>query len=191
MSDELTATDRPSAPTRAIKGFGSVYLRGRVWWIRYSHRGREYRESSRSEHEGTAWRRLKARWKEIGRGRFVGPSEDRITVNALLDALTTEYETNGRRSRATLPSRLAPLRAALGDMRAVDVTGAHVERYKADSLRGQEPPPRRPDRRAAPGGAGHGQPGAGGPPQGVSACGRAGTSDQRPGHSALTRAQRA
>jgi integrase len=124
----------PSEPRRAIKGFGSVYPRGRVWWIRYSHRGREYRESCRSEHERAAWRLLKARWKQIGRGRFVGPSEDRVTVAALLDALVTEYATNDRRSRATLPSRLAPLRAAFGDMRAVDLTGAHIERYKTDRL---------------------------------------------------------
>jgi hypothetical protein len=32
-----------------IRGFGSPYLRGRVWWIRYHHRGEEYRESTRSE----------------------------------------------------------------------------------------------------------------------------------------------
>jgi integrase len=131
VSDEPTA---PENAKRAIRGFGSVYRRGRVWWVRYSHRGREYRESSRSVHEGVAWRLLKARWKQIGRGRFVGPSEDRVTVNELLDALVTEYATNDRRSRATLPSRLAPLRGVLGDMRAVDVTGAHIERYKAERL---------------------------------------------------------
>jgi integrase len=134
VSNEPAAVEHASDVKRAIRGFGSVYQRGRVWWVRYSHRGREYRESSRSEHERAAWRLLKARWKQIGRGRFVGPSEDRVTVPALLDALVTEYATNDRRSRATLPSRLAPLRAAFGDRRAVDLTGAHVERYKAERL---------------------------------------------------------
>jgi integrase len=55
-------------------------------------------------------------------------------VSELLDALVTEYVTNGRRSWATLPSRLAPLRAAFADMRAVDLTGARVEEYKATRL---------------------------------------------------------
>jgi integrase len=129
VSDESTVDLK-----RASQGFGSAYRRGRIWWVRFNHRGQEYRESSRSEHERAAWQLLKKRWKQIGRKRFVGPSEDRIRVSELLDALVTEYVTHGRRSRATLPSRLAPLRAAFADMRAVDLTGAHIERYKADRL---------------------------------------------------------
>jgi integrase len=105
-----------------------------VWWIRYSHRSRDYRESSGGERETDAWRRLKERWKQIGKGRFVGPAEEKVTVNSLLDALEIEYETNARRSRSTLPSRLLPLREALGDKRAVDVTGAEIERYEAARL---------------------------------------------------------
>jgi hypothetical protein len=48
----------PTPPKRAIRGFGSVYQRGQVWWIRYSHRGREHRESTRSDRETVAWRLL-------------------------------------------------------------------------------------------------------------------------------------
>ena len=125
----------PAPTKRAIRGFGSVYQRGQVWWVRYSHRGREHRESTGSERETDAWRKLKQRWKEIGRGRFVGPSEDRVTVNAILDTLVTEYATHERRSHGVLSCRLAPLRAAFGDMRGVDITAAHVESYKASRLK--------------------------------------------------------
>jgi hypothetical protein len=60
-----TMPDEPKAPgrKRAIRGFGYVYQRGRVWWVRFSHRGRDHRESSGSEHERDAWRLLKERWK--------------------------------------------------------------------------------------------------------------------------------
>jgi integrase len=91
MSDETTtisvpesATSEPDTPTgrkRAIRGFGYVYRRGRVWWVRYSHRGRDHRESAGSERETDAWRLLKERWKAIGRGRFVF-GEDRVTMGA-------------------------------------------------------------------------------------------------------------
>ncbi len=38
------------------RGSGAVYLRGTIYWIRYSHRGREFRESSESESETVARR---------------------------------------------------------------------------------------------------------------------------------------
>ncbi len=91
MSMDETAVDQETQPNpdgadtgpvrakRAIRGFGYAYQRGRVWWVRYSHRGRDHRESTGSERETDAWRLLKARWKQIGRGRFVF-GEDRATM---------------------------------------------------------------------------------------------------------------
>ena len=32
-----------------MRGLGNVYKPGPVYWIRYHHRGREYRESARSD----------------------------------------------------------------------------------------------------------------------------------------------
>jgi integrase len=117
-----------------IRGFGSPYLRGRVWWIRYHHRGEEYRESTRSERLLDAQRLLKDRWKAIGRGKFIGPQEEKVLVNDLLDMLVADYMQNGRRSTNTLTGRIEPLRAAFGFKRAVDVKGDAIERYKADRL---------------------------------------------------------
>jgi len=140
MSDDVEqqpGDQGPPAPdpkAKGVRGFGSTYLRGRTWWIRYHHRGQEFRESSKSEREPVALRLLKARWKQIGRGKFIGPKEEKVLVNDLLDALVRDYEQNGRRSVDTLTGRLEPLRAAFGARRAVDVTGAAVEGYKADRL---------------------------------------------------------
>ncbi len=120
-----------------IRGFGSPYLRGRVWWIRYHHRGEEYRESTRSERLLDAQRLLKDRWKQIGRGRFIGPQEEKILVNDLLDMLVTSYEQNGRRSTGTLRGRIEPLRVAFGAWRAVDVKGTAIVQYKTDRLTAQ------------------------------------------------------
>ena len=124
----------PEVRIKGIRGFGSPYRRGRVWWIRYHHRGKEYRESSGSERVLDAERLLKKRWKQIGRGRFIGPDEDKVLVNDLLNALELNYQQNGRRSADTLKGRLEPLRAALGTCRAVDTMGSALEQYKAERL---------------------------------------------------------
>jgi hypothetical protein len=86
---------------RAIRGFGYVYPRGRMWWIRYSHRGRDHRESAHSSRETDAWRLLKERSKQIGRGRFVF-GEDKLRMADLFRALELDYRNNRRRSVGTL-----------------------------------------------------------------------------------------
>jgi hypothetical protein len=134
---EIENAAEPGGPVPRAKtgrGFGSAYLRGRTWWIRYHHNGTEYRESSGSEREADALRLLKARWKQIGRGKFIGPREERVLVSDLLDALERDYGLNGRRSVDTLKHRLEPLRKAFGTWRAVDVSGEAVEQYKSDRL---------------------------------------------------------
>jgi hypothetical protein len=131
---ETTKSTPATVARSAIKGFGYVYLRGRTWWIRYSHRGRDYRESSRSDNPVHAQRLLKERWKQIGRGRFVGPSEDRVRCDELLDALLVDYQNNGRRSLGTLKWRLRPLQAAFRLDRAIDLTEVRIERYKSERL---------------------------------------------------------
>lgn len=128
---------RPDVPTRtrpSMKGFGRVYPRGTVWWIEYWHRNQQYRESSKSPRRVDAERLLKRRLQEIGCGLFIGPSEDRMLLTDLLDAVRIDYEVNGRRSLPTLGFRLAPLRAAFAGARALDVTEPRIERYKAARL---------------------------------------------------------
>jgi integrase len=142
---------RPEDPRAAgntqgprLKGFGYLYRRGTIWWIRYSVRGRDFRESSHSEREGIAHKLLKTRWQELGRGQFIGPSQERVTLEDLLTSLETEYEVNKRRSIGTLKGRLVHLRAAFGSCRAVDVNEGKIELYKQMRLaekttRGKKP----------------------------------------------------
>jgi integrase len=77
---------------------------------------------------------LKRRWQEVGRGRFIGPAEDRVTLEDLLKTLEDDYAVNQRRSARNLTYRLRHLRAAFGDMRAIDVTEDRIERYKSQRL---------------------------------------------------------
>jgi integrase len=120
-----------------MRGFGRTYTRGDVVWLEYWHRGRQHRQSTRltgPAGERAAERVLKERLKEIGRGRHVGPKEDRFTFAELLDGLVTNYTNNGRRTSGDLVWRLAPLRQAFAGDRALDVTGDRIEGYKATRL---------------------------------------------------------
>ena len=50
---------------------GRVFKRGSAWWIGYYHRGKEFRESSRSESETVARKLLKKRLGEMGSGELL------------------------------------------------------------------------------------------------------------------------
>lgn len=110
---------------------GRTYQRGSLWWVEYWHRGRQYRESSGSTREVDATRLLKKRLKEMGKGNFVGPQEERVTVEELLQDLETDYQIRGRKSIVTLRANLKAIRAAFGDDRALDVTASRLRRVVA------------------------------------------------------------
>ena len=111
-------TEEKLADKPKLKGFGYLYKRGKLWWIRYSVRGKDFRESSGSERDTNAMRLLKRRWKEVGKGRFIGPSEDRVLIDGLFQTLEGDYTINGRRSARNLKYRLRHLKTAFGGMRA-------------------------------------------------------------------------
>ena len=135
MVDQLLTEIGRKRPRVRVPGFGTLILRGRIWFIRYSHRGHRREESSRSEYQKIALRLLKKRVQESGKGRRLDPAaEERVRMRDLFDALETDYKNNGRRSADTLVFRLIPLREAFEKDRAVDVTATRIERYKAARL---------------------------------------------------------
>src|SRR5262249_22303913 len=86
------------------RGLGQPYLRGTTWWIRYSYRGKQQRESSHSTRESDAIALLKKRLGEIGRGRLIGPNAERVIVSELTERLLRDYTINARRSHASAAS---------------------------------------------------------------------------------------
>jgi integrase len=114
-------------------GLGSTYLRGQIYWIKYSHRGRMFRESSGSTEEAQAKKLLKHRTKQMGRERgFIGPSEEKVSFEALVEVVEKDYAINGRRSADKLKCRIAHLRAAFAFDRAVDIKADRIRTYIAN-----------------------------------------------------------
>ena len=113
------------------RGSGSIYLRGTTYWIRYSHRGVEYRESAESESETVARRLLNARIRETGkRGKFLGPAEERLRFEDLAAMFRNDYVVNNRRSLRRVDASLKQLRNYFGLDRAVDITADKINSYK-------------------------------------------------------------
>lgn len=114
-----------------MRGMGRIFNRGEVFWIAYSHRGREYRESARSAREADARRLLKKRLGEIGRGKLVGPQEERVTFEDVAADYLRDYELRGLRSLKTAEGRVAHLRSFFGLDRAIDITMDRIRAYQA------------------------------------------------------------
>ena len=115
-----------------MNGMGRMFQRGAVWWIAYSHRGREYRESTHAigtKGEALAGKLLKKRLGEIGRGRLIGPQEEKVTFEDLASDLERDYTINARRSAETLGYQLRHLRQGFALLRAVDITTDRIRGY--------------------------------------------------------------
>lgn len=105
-----------------MKGMGRMFKRGSAWWIAYYHRGKEFRESSGSENEAQARKLLKKRIGEMGRGRLIGPVEEKVTFEEMAQDFLADYQTNGKRSLRSARLSVNHLAAFFGLDRALDIT---------------------------------------------------------------------
>lgn len=118
-----------------MRGMGRVFKRGSAWWIGYYHRGKEFRESSQSESEARARKLLKKRLGEIGRGRLIGPVEEKVTFEEMAEDLLRDYQVNARRALSAIQFPIRHLRESFAPDKALDIT---TDRVKAHIARRQE-----------------------------------------------------
>jgi integrase len=118
-----------------MRGQGTVYRRSgtSAVWIAYWFRGKQYREPG-GKNEAEARRKLKARLKEIAADRFIGPQDERVTVDELLNDLIIHLRNKGAKAVPKLQSHLMAVRAFFSLRRASEVTTPLVERYIKERL---------------------------------------------------------
>jgi len=109
---------------KGTKGLGRVFRRPRspYWWVSYTFRGQEIRESTKRKNKDEAVNFLKDKLAAIQTQRYVGPAADQVTVAELLHDLTVTYDIHGRASRRTLRSHVAAWTEKLGAEKAVNVS---------------------------------------------------------------------
>jgi integrase len=111
---------------------GSVYRRGRIWWVKYYRNGTAFRESSKSPRRSDGRRLLRKREGEISTGSFFGLTTERLRFEELARDLLTEYQANGRKSLVWAQRRIeCHLTPFFGGLCAIDITTDRVRAYSA------------------------------------------------------------
>ncbi len=109
---------------------GMLYRRGSIWWVKYYHNGRCFRESSKSQKRSDGKWLLQNREGEFTTGAFLGLETERVRFEELAQDLLNEYQTNNRKSLVWLKRRInLHLMPFFGGFRAVDVTTERVRAY--------------------------------------------------------------
>jgi integrase len=108
-----------------MKGVGHVYLRGRIWWIKWHLHGRPRYESSHSESKAKALELLRKRMRSR-----TSPSEERVSYEDLEQGILQDYEIKKYRSMGDLANvRLKHVRGFFRGQRAVDITTPRLRQY--------------------------------------------------------------
>lgn len=118
-----------------MRGDGSIYQRGNVWWIAYSFRGKSYRESAHTKNQIEASKFLKKRLKQVERPNFVGSKEDKWTLADMKTRIDASYERKENRSLETFHYCFAHLEDAFQFRRVVDISTAAVAKYVNERLK--------------------------------------------------------
>jgi integrase len=112
-------------------GMGRIFQRGRVWWVSYYVEGREYRESSKSEHKGVAQDLLKERISDIRQGKL--PSM--LTLETLSTSFVADFILRGRKDIKGVKRKLGNVVQYLGKNEKVSrVRTDKLQEYQAHRL---------------------------------------------------------
>lgn len=131
-SDPATEPTHGERPRGRMRGLGRIYQRGAIWWVQYSHRGKVYRQSSKSSNRTDAVKLLRRKLGEIGRGRLIGPDVEKTTFADLAGMLLNDYRVNGRRSLDRVEAAVGHLREAFSEALALDITADRITSYVVD-----------------------------------------------------------
>ncbi len=132
-----------------MRGDGRIYSRSgsQFWWIGYYNRGEQVREVAKhprtgkkleatEENRTEARKFLDRRIREIANDKegirpFIGPQQERITINELLDALKADYELRGKWNDR-VHSTVKRLREYFGKCRAMSVSSEDVAAFQLE-----------------------------------------------------------
>src|ERR1017187_2155323 len=112
------------------RGNGTVYRRGRIWWIQYFVRGLIVPESSHSTEKADAENLLKQRIGEVAAGRRVGP--ERATIADLCALVVEDNQLRNLRDAQHVEWRYkAHIEPVLGSLLVSRFGSAQVRQYVA------------------------------------------------------------
>jgi integrase len=112
------------------QGEGSVYLRGRIWWVQYRSGGRAYRESAKTEKKTEAIEFLKKKQGEISLGHKPSRDFERTTFEDLKEAYWANFEKQEKRDRERAETIMAHLEKVFKGRKAIDIDEKLIDEYE-------------------------------------------------------------
>jgi integrase len=113
---------------------GTVYKRGKTWWIKYYHNGKPIYESAKSEKKMVARKLLDQREGNIANGKAPGVHFEKVTFEELATDYLTDYRINEKRTCIRAEQCLKHLNGFFCLMRAPDITSSKVAHYMEQRL---------------------------------------------------------
>jgi hypothetical protein len=110
---------------------GTIYQRGRTFWIQWCHHGRVYRESARTDSYEGARTLLKQKEGAAANGTPIVPRVDRTTWETAVAELEAHYQASGTRDLKEFAYRRKPLDAFFGRRRLSTIGPADADAYTA------------------------------------------------------------
>ena len=108
---------------------GSIYKRGKVYWIKYYRNGKPYRESTTSVKEADAKRLLKKREGEISEGKLPGIYFDKVRFDELAEDFLRDYRINQKKSLKRAEQSVEHLKKFFEGYRIPDITTPNIGAY--------------------------------------------------------------
>lgn len=112
-----------------LRGLGSVYRRGRLWWIRYYHHGQEVRRPAETTNRARAVKFLNEHRAASQSGRRSVEQGERLKFRDLVDFLLRDYRRQGRRSINRAQAAAKHLTDFFRAYRAVEIQPETVNQY--------------------------------------------------------------
>ncbi len=108
---------------------GSLYRRGKIWWLKYYQDGRRCRETSGSISKREAEKLLRKREGAIASGTFTGIAPEKTTLRELGRDLLNDYKMNGKRTLGQVERYVNRLDQYFGAARVQQITTDTVRSY--------------------------------------------------------------
>jgi hypothetical protein len=101
---------------------GTVYRRGDIWWYSFYHKGKKYRQSSKSNRKRDAEKLLGYFLGQVARDEFRGfDRHDGLTLFEMIDDFIADYKQRGMRDVQITTYRAKNLRTFFKDIPVSDI----------------------------------------------------------------------